>query len=63
MFLVVGIIGFAASIAAFWYSLPKNGRTMPLVGTIWEPYVAITITMGSILSFGAMAIGIFGLII
>lgn len=58
MFILIGALGLAISVAAFLSCLPKNGRTMPLVGTVWEPYVAIFVTMGSILSFGAMAMGI-----
>jgi hypothetical protein len=58
MFFIVGVIGLTVSLVAFWYCLPKDGRLMPLVGTMWEPYVAIALTMGSILSFGAIAISV-----
>ena len=57
-YFVGGLLTFAASIAAFWWALPRNGKLMPLVGTVWEPYVAIAITMGTILGFGAVAVSI-----
>ena len=58
LFLGLGVFGLAASLAVFWYCLPKNGKMMPLVGTVWEPYVAIAITMGCILSVGSIAVAI-----
>ena len=57
-YFIVGLVIFAASAVAFWWALPKGDRLMPLVGTVWEPYVAIAITMGAILGFGAMAVAI-----
>jgi hypothetical protein len=53
-----GLVVFVAAMAAFWWALPKGDKLMPLVGTVWEPYVAIAITMGAILGFGAMAVAI-----
>ena len=57
-YFVLGLVVFVASGAAFWWALPKGDKLMPLVGTVWEPYVAIAITMGAILGFGAMAVAI-----
>ena len=36
---------------------------MPLVNTVWEPYIVIVITMSMILSFGAIAIGVVDLFV
>ena len=58
MFLLLGILGFTVSFAALWFSLPKNGRTRPFVNTVWEPYVAIALTIAFTLSVVAIAIGI-----
>jgi hypothetical protein len=58
MFLLGGILGITASAAGAWYALPKNGKVAPFVGTLVEPYVAIAITMGFMLSLGAIIVGI-----
>lgn len=58
MYLLVGVLGIAASAAGAWYALPKNGKVAPFVGTVVEPYVAIAITMGFMLSLGAIVAGI-----
>ena len=63
MFIIVGLLGLAISIAAFWYCLPRHGRLMPLVNTVWEPYIVIIITMGTILSLGALAVGVVDLFV
>jgi hypothetical protein len=58
VYFVVGLLVFVTSIAVFWWALPKGDKLMPLVGTVWEPYVSIAITMGAILGFGSMAVAI-----
>ena len=63
MFILVGVVGLAISAVAFWYCLPRHGRLMPLVNTVWEPYIVIVITMSMILSFGAIAIGVVDLFV
>ena len=63
MFILIGLIGLAISIAAFWYCLPRHGRLMPLVDTVWEPYSVIVITMVKILSLDAIAVGVVDLLV
>ena len=42
-----GIFGLTALL--FWQILPRNGKVHPLIGTPWEPYVALLFVGG----FGA----------
>ena len=44
-----GVLGLTALL--FWRILPRNGKVHPLVGTPWEPYVALLFVGG----FGAGA--------
>jgi hypothetical protein len=53
-----GVLGLAASIAALWYCMPRNGRVMPLVDTMFEPYVAIAISLGLVTSIASIAAGL-----
>ena len=41
----------ATTITIFWLCLPRGGRMHRLVGTEWEPYVAVAFCAGFALSF------------
>ena len=53
--LVTGVLVLLAAGAVLWFSMPKNGK--PSVGVAVAPYIAVAITMGSLVGFGAMALG------
>ena len=40
---------FGLTTLLFWRILPRNGKVHPLVGTRWEPYIALLFVGG----FGA----------
>ena len=56
--MIVGVIVFAVTIAAFIYSMPRDGKTHRYVGTELEPYVAVLFTAGAALGFTAVLSGI-----
>jgi hypothetical protein len=39
--LITGAVVFVVTALAFWYFLPRGGRTHRFVGTELEPYVAV----------------------
>ena len=43
-----GVLGLTALL--FWRILPRNGKVHPLVGTPWEPYVALLFVGEALLS-------------
>lgn len=43
---------FVLTALLFWRILPRNGKVHPLVGTRWEPYVALLIVGGGGLGLG-----------
>lgn len=48
---LIGGVIFLLTALMFWRILPRNGKVHPLVGTRWEPYVALLFVGG----FGAAA--------
>jgi hypothetical protein len=50
--LLLGGVGvLAVTVAIFWLCLPRAGKMHRLVGTEWEPYVAVAFCAGFALSF------------
>ena len=43
MALISGIVLVALAVVAFFFSLPRAGKTARFVGTQWEPYVVVGI--------------------
>jgi hypothetical protein len=54
IWLWIGILTFAATTGGFWFSLPVNGQVRPFVNTIVEPYVAIALSGGLVISIGSL---------
>ena len=46
---LIGAGVFGLTVLLFWQILPRNGKVHPLIGTQWEPYVALLFVAG----FGA----------
>jgi hypothetical protein len=60
--LVAGAVVFLVTAAVFWLCLPRNGVPHRLVGTAWEPYVAVAFCAGFALSCSLMLSGALDLI-
>jgi len=60
--LILGLAVFAATIAAFVYCLPRDGKMHRFVGTEFEPYVAVAFTAGIALGFTAVLSAILDMI-
>jgi hypothetical protein len=60
MNLIFGLALTLGGIAAFYYSLPRKGKTARFVGTEWEGYVVVAmisaICVGLILMFAGEAV-------
>lgn len=50
-YLIAGIAVFLVTAVVFWLCLPRGGKTHRLVGTEFEPYVAVAFTACIALSF------------
>jgi hypothetical protein len=59
---VLGLVAFAITLALFKLCLPQRGRVRRFVGTQWEPYVAVGITVALLVSFGLAGVGIIRLV-
>jgi hypothetical protein len=42
----------------FRWCLPRNGKLSPLVGTAWEPYVAVAFATGATIGAGFVVLGL-----
>jgi hypothetical protein len=49
--LLAGLAVFVATSVLFRRLMPRDGKTHRLVGTEWEPYVAVAFCAGFALSF------------
>jgi uncharacterized membrane protein YbhN (UPF0104 family) len=54
-YLLSGVLLLAAAVAVLWLCMPKNGR--PVISTGVAPYIAVAVTMGLFVGFGATIIG------
>jgi hypothetical protein len=55
--LIAGAVLLVLTALTFWYCLPRDGRTHRLVGTEWEPYVAVAFCAAVALSSTLMLSG------
>ncbi len=55
---VTGILVLAGASAVLWGCMPKNGKVRPFVSTKVAPYIAVAVTMGLLVGFGTMLIGL-----
>lgn len=54
--IVQGILMLSAAGAVLWFCTPKNGK--PSVSTVLAPYVAVAVTMSSVVGLGAIFLGL-----
>ncbi len=52
--LIIGAVVLAITAVVFWMCLPRNGVPHRLVGTAWEPYVAVAFCAAVALSVSMM---------
>jgi hypothetical protein len=61
--LVLGFVAFGVALALFKLCLPHGGETRWFVGTQWEPYVAVGITLALVVGLGLVLAGAIGLVL
>jgi hypothetical protein len=61
--LVLGLVAFGVALALFKLCLPQGGKVRRFVGTEWEPYVAVGITLALVVSVGLAGTGIIRLVL
>ena len=61
--LVLGFVAFGVALILFKFCLPQGGKIRWFVGTQWEPYVAVGITLALVVSLGLAAAGVVGLVL
>ncbi len=59
--LVLGFVAFGVALALFKLCLPHGGEIRWFVGTQWEPYVAVGITLALVVGLGLVGAGVIGL--
>jgi hypothetical protein len=60
--LVLGLVAFGVTLVLFKLSLPREGKVRWFIGTQWEPYVAVAITLALVISLGLAGAGVMGLV-
>jgi hypothetical protein len=60
--LLGGLAGFLASGWVFWLCLPDGNRARPFLTPAMEPYVAVAITLGAVMSAGFIILGALNLV-
>ena len=60
--LILGGVVLLSALGIFLYCLPRGGKTHRLVGTEFEPYVAVAIVAGLAVSFVLMLSGVIELV-
>jgi hypothetical protein len=53
---IIGFGIFLATLLLFWRVLPRNGKVHRIVGTQWEPYLAILFVGGVGLGLGLVTL-------
>ena len=61
--LVGGLAGFSATVWVFWLCLPKHGNVRPFLTPNVEPYIAVGITFGIVLSLAFVILGLVNLFV
>jgi hypothetical protein len=59
--LVLGFVAFGVALVLFKLCLPQGGKVRRFVGTQWEPYVAVGITLALAVGVGSVGAGVIGL--
>jgi len=54
--LLEGVLVLSAAGAVLWFCMPKDGT--PSVSAAIAPYIAVAITLGSVVGFGATFLGL-----
>lgn len=60
---VLGFFALGALLFLFKLCLPQGGKARWFIGTQWEPYVAVGITLAVVISVGWAAAGLIGLVV
>ena len=60
--LVLGLVAFGVALVLFKLVLPQGGNVRRFVGTQWEPYVGVGITVALVVSLGLAGVGVIGLV-
>ncbi len=60
--LVLGFVAFGVALLLFRLCLPKRGQVRRFVGTEWEPYVAVGVTLALVVSLGLAGAGVIGIV-
>jgi hypothetical protein len=60
--LIIGVFLLAITAVVFWMCLPRNGVPHRLVGTAWEPYIAVAFCAAVALSVSMMLSGALALV-
>jgi hypothetical protein len=61
--LVLGFVAFGAALLLLRLCLPRRGKTRWFVGTEWEPYIGVGITLALVVSVGLAGAGLIGLML
>jgi hypothetical protein len=61
--LVVGVVAFGVTLLLFKLCRPQHGKVRPFVGTEWEPYVAVGLTVSLVVSAGLTGAGLISLVL
>ena len=59
--LVLGFVALGVVLVLFKLCLPQGGIVRWFVGTQWEPYVAVGITVALVVGLGLVGAGVVGL--
>jgi hypothetical protein len=55
---IVGVVVALLSGAAFWYFLPRGGRTASFVGSEWESYIVVIVVVSFVIGLMLIVSGL-----
>jgi hypothetical protein len=61
--LLLGFFAFGVALLLFKFCLPQRGKVRWFVGTEWEAYVAVGITLALVVGLGLAGAGVIGLVL
>ena len=61
--LVLGAVAFGVTLLVLKLCLPQRGKVRAFVGTEWEPYVAVGLTVSLVVSAGLTGVGLVSLLL
>jgi len=53
---IIGAGVLPTTLTLFGYVLPRNGKSHPIAGSYWEPYIAIGFVAGAALGIGLIIV-------